>query len=545
MLGKLLLLYHTVRYLRPIQIYSRLKFKLYRPSVDKNIPPSIRVVNCRWNVPIQHRVSLLYPWRFNFLNEENSLGSTRDWDNPHYSKLWRYNLHYFDDLNAVYASSRYVWHTEFLNKWVAENPPAYGTGWEPYPTSLRIVNWIKWSLSGNKLSKECIHSLAIQTRWLSKHLEFHILGNHLLANAKALVFSGLYFDGPEADAWLLTGLNILKREIPEQILQDGGHFERTPMYQAIVLEDLLDLINIAHTFKGSVSKTTKAEWDKVNNKMFHWLQNMLHPDGEISFFNDAAFAIGATYEELDMYAKRLGLKVDHNISSLVHLKESGYIRVSSGDAVGIIDVAPVGPDYLPGHAHADTLSFELSLFGRRIFVNSGTSQYGNDLLRQKQRSTALHNTVTIDEKDSSEVWAGFRVAKRAFPGKPNINVTNNRISISCEHDGFKRLPGKCTHKREWVFEDNSLCVADEITGNYTKAVANYYIHPEIMVTLNKDGRSFNLVLESGECVRVMIENADDLKLVSSYWYPEFGMSVLNKCISIGFSSKNIVVRIEW
>ena len=86
--------------------------------------------------------------------------------------------------------------------------------------------------------------------------------------------------------------------------------------------------------------------------------------------------------------------------------------------MALLDVAPVGPDYLPGHAHADTLSFELSLFGQRVLVNSGTSQYEAGPERSRQRGTAAHNTVIVDGHDSSEVWAGFRVARRASSRGP-------------------------------------------------------------------------------------------------------------------------------
>ena len=79
----------------------------------------------------------------------------------------------------------------------------------------------------------------------------------------------------------------------------------------------------------------------------------------------------------------------------------------------IADVADIGPDYIPGHGHADVLSFELSLFGKRVIVNSGISTYELSEDRYKQRSTELHSTITIDNKNSSEVWGGFRVANRA------------------------------------------------------------------------------------------------------------------------------------
>src|SRR5262249_2959052 len=157
-----------------------------------------------------------------------------------------------DDLNALDATERVGPHRALLARWIDENPPARGNGWEPYPTSLRIVNWIKWVLSGNNPGTAIHQSLALQVRWLRRRLEWHLLGNHLIANAKALIFGGLYCDGAEADAWLDKGLAILAREAHEQVLPDGGHFELSPMYHAIVLEDFLDLINAAQTWPHKI-----------------------------------------------------------------------------------------------------------------------------------------------------------------------------------------------------------------------------------------------------------------------------------------------------
>ena len=63
-----------------------------------------------------------------------------DWNAAERDKLWLYNLHYFDDLNAAQANQRTVWHRALIDRWIADNPPGQGNGWEPYPTSLRIVN---------------------------------------------------------------------------------------------------------------------------------------------------------------------------------------------------------------------------------------------------------------------------------------------------------------------------------------------------------------------------------------------------------------------
>src|SRR5690606_25718690 len=168
--------------------------------------------------------SMTGPGRFLLLNELHDLGET-GWDDPGIERLWRYNLHYFDDLNAEGAPDRAGWHRDLILRWIGDNPPGRGSGWEPYPLSLRMVNWIKWHLAGNELPPAALHSLAVQARWLMRRLEFHLLGNHLFANAKALVFAGCFFRGDEADAWLARGLAILRREVPEQILADGGQFE--------------------------------------------------------------------------------------------------------------------------------------------------------------------------------------------------------------------------------------------------------------------------------------------------------------------------------
>ena len=61
------------------------------------------------------------------------------------------------------------------------------------------------------------------------------------------------FDGPEGARWLTKGLGILARQIPEQILADGGHFERSTMYHALALEDILDLINVSRPLGDGLS----------------------------------------------------------------------------------------------------------------------------------------------------------------------------------------------------------------------------------------------------------------------------------------------------
>ena len=315
------------------------------------------------------------PRRFRILNEKRTMAAG-DWDPAGASKLWRYHLHYFDDLNAKGAMERCRWHRDLITSWIRENPPGQGTGWEPYPTSRRIVNWVKYFMGGEKPEKAWLESLAMQADWLLRRLEWHLLGNHLLANAKALVFAGVFFEGTKAQAWKETGLRILEEQIHRQILADGGHEERTPMYQALILEDLLDLMQMGRMHPDLGARVKK--WKGIAEKMLNWLLAMTHPDEGISFFNDATHGMAGSVSELTKYAARMGIRGDkrRGAKAMRKVGGSGYFRLEAGLATVIGDLAPLGPDHLPAHGHADTLSFELSLGKNRILVNGGSSEYG-------------------------------------------------------------------------------------------------------------------------------------------------------------------------
>lgn len=541
--------FHTIRYLKPRQIFWRLLYKMLPAKPDLYPCPELQQMTGHWVLPIEYSQSFMIDGSFKFLNQSKQL-ETVGWNGPDCERLWRYNQHYFDDLNATGASERYRSHIDLMHDWVLNNCPGQGAGWEPYPTSLRIVNWIKWSLSGHAMPDECLQSLAVQARWLSRKIEWHILGNHLFANAKALVFAGLFFDGEESDKWLSTGRNILTREIDEQILPDGGHFELSPMYHAIVLADVLDLINLFRTFPTVVGKGHLRQLQTTAVDMLRWLDTMCHPDGEIAFFNDAAFNIAPSPASIRLYAKRLNINpqlfyVHEDGPLLKQCPDSGYAALEVGNAKVLLDVASIGPDYLPGHGHADTLSFELSLFGKRTIVNRGTSRYGTGPVRQVERGTAAHNTVVINNKDSSEVWSGFRVARRARPFGLETNKNEDSIKVSCSHDGYKRLSGRPVHRRSWTLANRTLLIEDQLQGAYKTATAYFHFHPDIEI-VRAGENSWTLQLPDFY-ERVLLVVLKGLpSIVPSEFSPEFGIQLSTKCLEVQFDrTDEITVEICW
>jgi uncharacterized heparinase superfamily protein len=277
------------------------------------------------------------------------------------------------------------------------------------------------------------------------------------------------------------------------------------MYHSLILEDVLDLINLTCAFPNSIEAGYRTNWTECAGRMLRWLELMSHPDGRISFFNDAAFSIAAGIAEIREYAESLSI-----VATEGGLGESGYIRLANENTVVLFDAAPVGPYYQPGHAHADTLSFELSHKGARVLVNSGTSTYESGSLRRQQRSTDAHNTASVDNRDSSEVWSSFRVARRAEP----FDVSSDQVTFAeASHSGFHRLPDSVTHRRRLELEASQLRVIDTFEGTGKHHVrVTFHCHPDAKP---------NVVLDP----RLIASLAD------SDWFPEFNTSTPNRTVS--------------
>lgn len=509
--------YHTVKHLKLKQIIWRVWYKIYKMKAVSSHILKTEVATKKWIEHARRRPSLVSDMTFEFFGETGNIREI-GWDGPCRSKLWRYNQHYFDDLNAMNSSNRIDWHNNLINNWILENKIGAGSGWEPYPTSLRIINWIKFAITTQDLGSGVNASLLMQARWLSRHIEWHILGNHLFSNAKALYFCGLYFQGAEAEEWRKKGLKILHIELREQVLPDGGHFELSPMYHALAVEDFLDLVNVANCYDRADDVQQLKE---ALPGMLAWLSLMSHPDGKISFFNDSALNISPNNHQIFEYAERLGIN-QSNVSENCVLGESGYFRLQTSNSVLLGDVGKIGPDYLPSHAHADTLSFEFSLFGQRLIVNSGTSEYGSGPERLRQRGTFAHSTVSINGVNSSDVWSGFRVGRRARPGKIKYQIFDDQAFVEGSHDGYSVQPGSPIHFRKWFLRSGSLNIRDTIVCSSSYEVNIIFrLHPVVVVSRDKTD-SIVLTLPLGNTATLAYSNDLTVSINDTTWHPMFG-----------------------
>lgn len=568
----LLRYFHSIRYLRASQLWwlgvSRLtSFR----EVKEATPDVIRPTLCNAVEYLPPRQPAGPATEFKFLNVGRSFDPLHmEWTAAGMPKLWQYNLHYFDWLHwpKICDKNKRL----LISSWIRKNPQGSANAWEPYTVSLRTVNWIKYFLGWDKFSdlpQEWLQSLALQITWLSRNVERHLLANHLLKNAKALFIGGAFVGGLEGSRLCEQGFRMLLKEAAAQILADGGHYERSPMYHQIVLEDYLDVILFADKLRDR-PKEDLVILASAAARALNFLDYIVGGDGEIPLFNDSAHGIAAAPGEMVSWGRRvLGTRgiSDNKLPQKIHggacrrpssggrggqrrsfgddersvaglewvpvrkiwFPDTGYFGYRMGGESLVIDCGPVGPDYQPGHAHCDTLSFELCMDGRRIIVDSGIYDYEAGPLREYLRSTAAHNTVRVDGAEQSEVWGVFRVARRARPLKATLETgPEGDLVFRGAHDGYKRLPGRVLHHREIrMWPSREWIINDRLDGGGAhRAESRLHLHPELQAIAGPDG--VIMVTRDGQPVVSLCPHGALAVRIESGWYcPQFGMRERN------------------
>jgi len=458
---KLILLFDTVKYLKLKQIYFRLYYFVrarYRKAsgFKYELLKGSNSTTLKLSASIENKYSNVEDSEFGFLNLSKKFDNNIDWNYNKYGKLWTYNLTYFEYLKEKED-------LELIHNFI-KNIENIKDGLEPFPISLRGLSWIKFLIKYEIVDQKIDNSLYAQYYILLDNLEYHLLGNHLLENGFSLLFGAYYF---RDEKLYIKAKEILQEELEEQTLEDGGHFELSPMYHQIMLFRVLDCINLV---SNNSWKSTEI-LELLNNKaklMLGWLKNMTYSNGDIPLLNDSANHIAPTSSELFEYAKSLKVEIKDLI-----LEQSGYRKIIKNNYECIVDIGNIEACYIPGHVHADTFNFELRIDGKPFIVDSGLSTYETNITRYYERSTKAHNTVEVLGKNSSEVWGGFRVADRAKV----INIEEKDDFIKAIHNGYKKYD--ILHTRSWEFKDNKIIIKDNLNKE-ANAVFRLHFHPDII-----------------------------------------------------------------
>ncbi|MGH3072957.1 MAG: heparinase II/III domain-containing protein, partial [Gaiellaceae bacterium] len=298
-------------------------------------------------------------------------------------RLRGFHGHYGEDVLAAARAGDPDGPARMFAAWIERNPPRPDDAWHPYTISTRAGNWIAALSLLPELETPAVRdSLWRQLAVLARNVEDDVLGNHVIRNARALVLGGAAFG---SNALLERGVELLERELPAQILPDGGHYERSPVYHLVVLRDLLEI----------AAATDVPGLDGAVARMWRFASALARPDGAPALFNDGGLDLAPA---LDLAAPDDGLSV---------FPETGYAVVRTRRLWLAFDCGAPSPPFLPAHAHADALSFQLWLDGRPVVVDPGTFTYEPGPDRDWFRGTRAHSTVAVDG-DQFELWGAFR-----------------------------------------------------------------------------------------------------------------------------------------
>jgi hypothetical protein len=365
------------------------------------------------------------------------------WSLPGEPRLRRFHAQYGDEVLGWARRGEVAAAQAALEDWRAANPPRPGDAWHPYTVSTRVGNWIAaLSLAPELASSATVESLRRQLAYLDRNVEDDVLGNHVIRNARALVLGGAALDERR---WLEQGLALLRRELPEQVLPDGGHYERSPVYHLVVLRDLLE-----------VREATGEGWlEEPIERMRRFAAALTRPDGRPALFNDGALDLAPA---LDLPAAPEGLAV---------FPETGYVVVRRGRIWLAFDCGPPAPAFLPAHAHADALSFQLWVDGRPAVVDPGAFTYEPGPDRDWFRSTPAHSTLAVGGRDQFELWGAFRAGPL-----PQVRL------LSADPLEAEVVANGVTHRRHVVFDAETLEIDDEVSSGGSALVESLPLAPE-------------------------------------------------------------------
>ena len=528
------LVWNTVKYLKPVQVVHQVlnKFKKKERTYFEKLPVETKVV--RISIPELDCDGLL-EWRFKtewmakgkvcLLNQVVDLNYL-----PGYTKslkpLIYNNVYYFEygvALASQYQRTQDVTWWEMFKKCYKNYLAARADVKSSYTMALHIPNVvIALELFGDTVDtafREKVYcELYSQYVYLQEHQEKHLLANHYFEDLKALIIAAYLFkDDKKLDCYL----KAFKKQCDEQILADGVHYELSLMYHKLIMEDLMRI--------GMLAKQTdfpECKWIiPLIQKMTDACSSLEKGIGRTPLFNDAGDNVAKTCEQLCLAAdKQFGIKPVIKDS----FSDSGYYKLYDEDRALIFDAGPIGVDYQPAHGHCDCLSFELSVDGKPLFVNSGTYEYQGDL-RKYFRKTCAHNTMEINGHEQSQCWGGFRVGKR-------ISRVFGKLRDGIVEGGYRNYRGE-EHRRTITLKGGVLEVTDSINAQDGIQVKSYlHIASGYAVAGDK------IKDKAGNIIgKVILQNCDQKMVCDGelcYYAPEFSDMKIGTCLVFTWKADN-------
>lgn len=447
--------------------------------------------------------------RFDLNHEAHRLGDPIAWlENPSDDLEWQILLHkfYFSvGLGIAFHETRdrlylRTW-IKLTSSWIDTVQPDFLRGDSPLNDGLfvavtgrRIQNWIYahyYFVTHQgaddlpaSFHQRLLESICLQVNHLTRHIA--PARNHRTIDLYAIFLAAVVFpEFSDSARWLETSSLALFDNMRTDLLPDGVQCELSTDYHHLVLRNFLCVRKLAKINGIAVPEDVDALLRRALDFSLH----VHKPDGEVPSLSD-----GDVHSYLDLlalgdwlygdpvlrYGATLGREGIPPVKRSAAYPASGYCTLRSGwgqrepytdERYLVFDCGPLGEG---NHGHLDLLNIEVAGFGRSLVVDPGRYTYseaGDTNWRVRFRSTAYHNTVTVDERNQTAYLPGRRKFKIKGPAPEHeLRSFDSGYDVDYLHGIARSHEYDAVHERKilfavpdyWIVEDRLK--AEQIHG---------------------------------------------------------------------------------
>jgi uncharacterized heparinase superfamily protein len=468
-------------------------------------------------------------------------GERPDWFAADLDEAALAELHGFawlDDLAATDGEAARRRARDLIADWLDHADRWHRIAWSPAVLGRRIAAWLAHARfvargDADGLGPRILASLARQLGHLVRILGRGPQGAERFLPIRALIYGILC--GVADGRHLHEALQALDAELDIQMLQDGGHIERSPAALAsllAVLIDIRDMLTAAGRAPGVILEDAIAGLTPV-------LQMLRHGDGGLALFNGAGEGSPARF---DAIVQRAGLP-PHTPRPNAAM---GFQRIDAGSTSVIMDAGAPPPPGFDRSAHAGALSFEMSHARERIIVNCGAHPVADAGWRLAQRASAAHSTAIVDDTNSVEIDAAGGLGARPLHAECTREAADGNVWLTAGHDGYLGRFG-LTHRRRLYLtaSGEDFRGEDSFFGDHRGHIAiRFHLHPEMQVSLIQSGGAALLRARSGAAWRLRASGAA-IELAESIYLGRRGEARRSEQIVLTAPLAGDTASIKW
>ncbi len=382
-----------------------------------------------------------------------------------------------------------------ISNWINKNNRFDKKSWEFDLTAKRIISWLSnYQLTYEESNKD----FKMKFNYIIKKQTNHLLNEinnsdefeNKMIGCAAIILTGLAYK--DHKNYLENGLNLLKKIIKSSI--DNQGFPKSRNIKQLIFY-LKYFIIIREWFKES--QNTVPEY--IDENIYYLGQGYCFAWQNINqdiFFNGNYISNNG---EFDQYLKRFKYKFINE-----NKEHAGYAILKNKNIALVMDIGSSPIKQFSKDYQSGALSFEIISKGKKLISNSGYFSNKKNRFNKLSKSTALQNTLVIEDHSSCDFKKNekseYLIKKGLKVSKKNIIYEDNYWKISAAHDGYNKK-FNLVHEREIEFypEQEKFIGFDKILKKDVKKNIKFdirfHLDPNTKVMKTQDSKSILIELE--------------------------------------------------